>query len=103
MIAHFLCILSYNVNTFVILNVYAKLTMFCTTNSLPMDLLLKQGSLKQEVEFFKCLYSFLFYYLLFFICFCISWTDCIISILKTPYSLKHKTKWHTEKQYKYFK
>ena len=52
MIAYFLCILSYNVNTFVILNVYGKLTMFCTTNSLPMDLLLKQGSLKQEVESF---------------------------------------------------
>lgn len=52
MIAHFLCILSYNVNTFVILSVYGKLTMFCTTNSLPMDLLLKRGSLKQEVESF---------------------------------------------------
>lgn len=52
MLARLLCILSYDFNTFVILNVYSKLTMFCTTNTLPMDLLLKQGSLKQEVESF---------------------------------------------------
>lgn len=42
--------LVYHFKAFVILGVKSKLTMFCTTNSLPLDLLLKQGNIKQGAE-----------------------------------------------------
>lgn len=47
-----LCFLSYHFKPFVILGVKSKLALFCTTNSLPLDLLLKQGSIKQGAESF---------------------------------------------------
>lgn len=47
-----LCFLSYHFKAFVILGVKSKLTMFCTTNSLPLNLLLKQGNIKQRAESF---------------------------------------------------